>query len=152
MGLGTKIADFMGGSIFKEVKELALAYLPPSVSPEKRAEFELRMNELQIQKQAEAARVMYDTLQAELRDTQSAREAHKMSKMPAVITVMLTLMVCGLLYALMEVNLEQGNREIAIGLFGIVFSQWAASIQYWVGTTRSSSEKNQLLANSTPDK
>lgn len=150
MGVATSIADFLGGSVFKEAKDLITEYWPPDVSPEKRAEFDAKFQELQNQKQNEAAQIAAQTLSTELADTQNARATHQLSNMPAVITMMLTAMVCGLLYTITQVDLTPGNREIAIGLFGIVFANWGACIQFWVGTTRSSAEKSQIIAQSSP--
>ena len=45
-----KITNLLGGSVFKEVKELAMAYFPPDMSPEKKLEFELKSTELANQR------------------------------------------------------------------------------------------------------
>lgn len=152
MSIGSKIADFVGKSIFKEAKELITQYWPPDVSPEKRAEFEIQMRELEIKKTSEAMNFELETLKTELSDTQNARAAHQHSIMPSVITVMLTAMACGLLWAIFFVEIPDSSQNLAYSLFGSVFTLWGASVQFWIGTTRSSSEKNKLLAESTPPK
>lgn len=148
MNLLTKITDFVGGGLFKEVKELVTAYLPPDVSPEKRAEFELALQELQARKQHEAAQIAVEQLKLELTDTQDARKNHVNSNMPALITIMLTVMVCGLLYAVINVDIRDSSKELAFTLFGTVFTLWGSSIAYWVGTTRGSAIKNDIIAKS----
>jgi len=148
MNFLSKITDFVGGSLFKEIKETALAYFPPDVSPEQRAAFELAMQELQAKKQHEAAQLALEQLKTELADTQDARKAHGQSIMPAVITVMLTVMVCGLLYAVINANIQESSKELAFTLFGTVFTLWGSSIAYWVGTTRGSAIKSDIIAKS----
>lgn len=84
-----------------------------------------------------------DTLKAELWDTANARRSHQYSKMPATITIMLTVMVAGLLWAIFNESLPGGHADLAMMMFGQVFTLWGASITYWVGTTRSSAEKDR---------
>lgn len=148
MSIAEKIASFVGGSIFKEAKELITTYWPPDVSPEKRAEFDLKMQELEARKTNEAAAIALDQLKTELNDTQDARKAHSLSNMPAVITVMLTVMVCGLLYSVIFLDIKEGSKELAFALFGTVFTLWSSSISYWVGTTRNGAVKTDIIARS----
>jgi len=122
--------------------------LPPDVSPEKRAEFELALQELQSRKEREAAQIALEQLKTELADTQDARKAHNQSIMPSVITIMLTCMVCGLLYAVISVDIRDSSKELAFTLFGTVFTLWGSSVAYWVGTTRGSAIKNDIIARS----
>jgi len=86
-----------------------------------------------------------DTLEAELKDKANARAAHKGSYMPAAITVLMTSIVGGLLFMLFSVELPASNREVAFMLFGQASALWGASVTYWVGTTRSSAEKNKII-------
>ena len=148
MNLLTKLTEFVGGSLFKEAKAIINEYWPPDVSPEKRAEFEMRMQELEARKQAEAQQIALDQLKTELADTQDARRAHQLSNMPALITVMLTVMVCGLLYAVINVDIKDESKELAFALFGTVFTLWGTSISYFVGTTRGSAIKSDIIAKS----
>jgi hypothetical protein len=71
MNLLSKITDFVGGSLFKEIKETALAYFPPDASPEQRAALEMALQELQAKKQHEAAQIALEQLKTELADTQT---------------------------------------------------------------------------------
>jgi hypothetical protein len=84
-----------------------------------------------------------DLVATELGDTQDARKSHKHSNMPAVITIMLTVIVSGLLYTITQTEVIGGNRDLAMMMFGNVFTLWGASITYWVGTTRSSANKDR---------
>jgi hypothetical protein len=80
---------------------------------------------------------------SELADVQNAREQHKHSIMPASICTVLTMIVAGAGYMIMTTAIPDGNKEIAYMLFGQVTALWGASVTYWVGTTRSSAEKDR---------
>lgn len=60
MGVLSKITDFVGGSLFKEIKEGVMSYFPPDLSPQQRAEIELKIEKLAAKKQAEANRMLTD--------------------------------------------------------------------------------------------
>lgn len=148
MAIADKIASFVGGSIFKEAKDLITTYWPPDVSPEKRAEFDFKLQELEARKTHEASEIALEQLKTELGDTQDARKSHSLSSMPAVITVLLTLMASGLLYSVIFFDIKDGSKELAFTLFGTVFTLWSTSISYWVGTTRSGAVKTDIIARS----
>ena len=71
-------------------------------------------------------------------DKQHARDTHKDSKMPAVNTFMLTLMVTGLGAAILLLKLEPIQRELLMLLLGAVLREWGGSLGYWHGASRSS--------------
>ncbi len=54
------VTDFVGGGIFKEIKETVLAYLPPDITPLQKAELELKVQALLNTKQTEADRILFD--------------------------------------------------------------------------------------------
>jgi hypothetical protein len=58
MGWLTKVADFVGGSLFKEIKEGVLAYFPPDMTPQQKAELELKVQQLLHEKELEANRII----------------------------------------------------------------------------------------------
>lgn len=145
MGILSKVAEFVGGDVFKSAKDLITEYWPPDVSPEKRAELDIKLAELAAQKAREAGELANAQLALELQDTQQARTAHQHSIMPAIVTILLTIMCSGLLYAVIYVDIKAGGKEIALTLFGSTFALWSAAIQYWVGTTRGSQEKDRVM-------
>ena len=53
MGMLDKLADALGGSVVQEVAGLVRDYFPPDMSPEKRAELDMRLQELEIRKRAQ---------------------------------------------------------------------------------------------------
>ena len=56
MSMLGKLTDFVGGSLFKEIKEGVMAYFPPDMSPQQKAEAELNIERVLHDKQVEANR------------------------------------------------------------------------------------------------
>lgn len=130
------VSDAVGGDV---KDESALAGLVSGADPDlmlkiRQADnaFKIRMRELDVEIDS-----------AELRNQEHAREQHKHSPMPAVVTVMMTLIVTALLWALFYMEIPEGNRDVAYMLFGQATALWGSSVMYWVGTTRQSAEKDR---------
>ncbi|QSM00587.1 TMhelix containing protein [Oceanospirillum phage vB_OliS_GJ44] len=105
----------------------------------------LKLKQLEADEAENLRKYQFNVLDAELKDKQSAREAHKHNHMPAVICVALTFLVGAGAYLLFSVVIPEGNKEIAYLLFGTLLAKWGDSIAYWVGTTRSSAEKTKMI-------
>lgn len=137
--VGSLIASALG--VDNNAKSVSLALQSPEAAS-KLAEIELtHAHEFRSLALTEARK----TLVAELKDTQNARENHKHSKMPAIIVIMLTVIVAGLLVAIFTSNIPQGHANMAMMMFGWVFALWGSAISYFVGTTRSSADKNKFF-------
>lgn len=80
------------------------------------------------------------------RDRQHARDSFKDSMMPAILSVALTLMIGLIVYLLFYVEVAPGAKDVLFVLLGYVAKEWGGAMQYWFGTTRSSSEKTKLLS------
>ena len=50
MSILGKLTDIVGGSLFKEAKDIVMAYWPPEASPEKKLEIQARLNEIELTK------------------------------------------------------------------------------------------------------
>jgi hypothetical protein len=105
----------------------------------------LKLKELQDRNIENLERLSLDRLATELADTQNARMNHKMSRMPAVICVVLTLIVAVSLGFILYFPVPESNSDLVHYMFGQVTALWGASVTYWVGTTRSSAEKTRLM-------
>ena len=145
MSLLDKLTDFVGGGLFKEAKELIKEYWPPDLSPEKRAELEMRLNELESNKEIRLAELAQDEFKTEADDKKNARAEHKQSYMPALLSLLLTCFIAGIVWLLFYVTMPDGSKEVLFMLLGIVVKEWGGSMQYWFGTTRGSEEKTRLL-------
>lgn len=106
----------------------------------------LKVKQFELENEQHIRELAFKTLQVELSDKANARNVHKDSRMPAVITVLMTMIVGVLLVALFRTEIPDGNQDVAFMLFGQAVTLWGASVTYWVGTTRSSSDKSRLLA------
>jgi len=60
MSILTKITDFVGGSLFKEIKDGIVTYFPPDLSPQQKAEAEIKIQEFLHKKEIEANAVLND--------------------------------------------------------------------------------------------
>lgn len=75
MSILAKVTSFLGGSLFKEIKEGVMAYLPPDLSPTQKAEIELKVQamlhekELETNKQLNEAAAQLDRRIAEQEGT-----------------------------------------------------------------------------------
>ena len=56
-----KIANFVGGSLFKEIKDGVMSYFPPDMNPQEKAEAELKIQEFLHRKQIEANEILNDS-------------------------------------------------------------------------------------------
>ena len=145
MNILSKITDFVGGGLFKEAKELIKDYWPPDISPDKRAEFEQKLQELEHEKEIKLAELAQAELQTVADDKKNARMEHKLSIMPSMLSVLLTAFIAAIIYLLFYVQMPEGSKEVLFMMLGIVIKEWGGSMQYWFGTTRSSAEKNTMF-------
>ena len=60
MSFLSKVTDFVGGSLFKEIKEGVMSYFPPDMSPQQKAEAEMKVQEFLHRKEVEANKVLTD--------------------------------------------------------------------------------------------
>lgn len=58
MNILAELSTFFGGSFFKEIKETMLAYFPPDMTPQQKAEAELKIQEMLHEKQLQANKVL----------------------------------------------------------------------------------------------
>ena len=98
------------------------------------ADFKVKMKEIGV-----------DVFKLENADRASARVNHRDSTMPAILCLLLTAMVTAGSYALIVMVIPPDNSNILYMVFGQVLTAWAASIAYWVGTTKGSSDKSKQL-------
>ena len=86
-------------------------------------------------------------------DRDSAREMQKStrSKMPATLTLIVTIGFFGTLAALFAMPELKESAPLMI-MLGQLSAAWAACIAFYVGTTAGSKDKTELLAQSPPSK
>lgn len=105
----------------------------------------LKLKTLESEERKHLQEMQLETLRAELADVQSAREAHKSHWMPSAITLALTLMVCAMGALLVAFPVPAENKDMSVYLFGQITGTFTTAVAYWIGTSRSSHEKNRLF-------
>lgn len=73
------------------------------------------------------------------------------SKMPAILTIMVTVGFFGVLTALLAMPELKAN-EIVLVMVGQLSAVWGACVAFYVSTTFNSANKTKMLAESLPGK
>jgi hypothetical protein len=119
------------------------------MSPEQIAS--IKLAELDFKKFTETNKIDVMRLEAGDRDSARKMQIATQSKMPAILTIMVTCGFFGVLVALLMKPDLKAN-EIVLVMVGQLSAVWGACVAFYVSTTYSSANKNQLLANSAPAK
>jgi hypothetical protein len=90
---------------------------------------------------------------AEVKDRDSARQMQiaTHSKMPAILTILVTVGFFGVL-GLLFANPELKANEVMMIMVGQLSAIWGTCVAFYTGTTFNSAKKDVLLANSSPAK
>lgn len=105
----------------------------------------VKLREIELNHKADLERIALETTKAELADKQNARDNHKHSGMPAILSVALSLVIVVIIYLLFYSEPPTGSKDVLFMVLGVVIKEWGGSMQYWFGTTRSSAEKSRLI-------
>jgi len=135
--VGALIAQALGTSSEPEAIMAAIKKDPDAL---------LKIKQLEAQEREHIREMQLQTLQAELADVQSARAAHKDHWMPATITNVLALMVAVMAVALLTHAVPAENKDMAVYLFGQITGTFTTAVAYWIGTSRSSHNKDKWRA------
>lgn len=110
---------------------------------------EIRKLEMTYQAQERERGFKYAELVFKDIDSARAMQIATHSKMPAVITVLVTVGFFAIL-ALLFFHPELRGNEIVMVMVGQLSAVWASCTSFYVGTTFGSANKNALLAQSGP--
>ena len=92
MGVLSKVTDFVGGGLFKEIKDGIMSYFPPDLTPLQLAEIEKGMQDILHQKQIEANRVLNETsVQLDTRIKEQEGTAKDLKSIPIIGTIIIFL-------------------------------------------------------------
>mgnify|MGYP001112910583 CR=1 FL=1 len=92
MSFLSKLTDFVGGSLFKEIKEGVMSYFPPDMSPQQKAEAEMKIQEFLHRKEVEANKVLTDAAaQLDKRISEQEGTASDLKGIPFFGTIVLFL-------------------------------------------------------------
>lgn len=123
--------------------KIAKAFTAGQLTPE--ALEKIKLLELDYQNQEKERGFKYAELA--FKDVGSARQMQiaTHSKMPAVLTVMVTVGFFGIL-SLLFFHPELKGNEIVMVMVGQLSAVWAGCVTFYTGTTYSSASKNAMLA------
>lgn len=134
--VGSLIASTLGTAADPEAVMAKIQADPAVLMQIKQLESDERKHLLEMQTK---------TLQLELADVQSARNSHVGHWMPAAITIVLGMMAMAIMYALVYMPVPDNNRDLAINYGGQILGLLTAAVTYWIGTSRSSANKDAAL-------
>jgi len=149
--LGTALGGPMAGAALKmlsstllgkeDADEAEMAAFISTASPEQLLKIKNMDREFELQ----MAAIGVDIFRLEQQGRADARANHKGHFMPTLICISLTLVVTAIAIGLMVMAIPERNEGILNMIIGQVLTAWIGSIAYWVGTTKSSSDKNKML-------
>jgi gluconate kinase len=99
------------------------------------------------QSHVELQRIYLQEYKADLVDRQSARQTHKDHWMPTALVFMLFSLVAAVLWVLFYGPEMNDNRDIINYLIGQLIAMFAASVAYWVSSTKGSKDKDKAINN-----
>jgi len=95
MSVISKLTNFVGGSLFREIKETAMAYFPPKATEAERLQFELAFQDAMIEKQLKVQEMAGEaTRQLDERIAQQEGTAKDLMQLPALGRLILFLRGC----------------------------------------------------------
>lgn len=141
LGVGEKTTDAL--------KQALAGATPDQMLALKKADqdFSVRMQELGF-KNVETL----ENIAAGDRDSARKMQMSVPSRMPAILTTFVWGLFAITLVVLFIVAIPSGNRDLIVYMCGQLAGAAMACLAFWVGTTRQSENKTNLLAQSTPGK
>lgn len=84
------------------------------------------------------------------RDSARRREMEVKDKMPAILATVLTIGFFGAVAYLLRFGFPEGNKDVIVYMLGSLNTAWLGAMAYYFSTSRSSKQKDLIIANSTP--
>lgn len=154
-GLATKalstLAEKLGAS---EATVGAITQAVAGATPEQMLSLKQADQAFSLQMQALGFKQVVDleTLAAGDRADARKMQVTKPSPIPAVLSLLVTAGYFAILIGMMVGWFKVSDSQALLIMLGSLGTAWGSVMAFWFGTTRSSSEKNLLLANSAPAK
>lgn len=111
-----------------------------AIKADPEAAAKLRIAELE--NKTELQKIAVELAKYEIADKQNARKENKHSKVPAILSGVLSAVIIGIIYMLFYTVVPDGSKDVLFMLLGVVVKEWGGAMQYWFGTTRSSANKD----------
>lgn len=87
-----------------------------------------------------------EKIAADDRDSARKMQTATRSRMPAILTCGVGVAFVAVLMALFWVDIPDGNRDVVVYMCGQLAAAFAACLAFWVGTTRQSENKTEIIA------
>jgi len=110
---------------------------------------QLKNAEIEFKKYCMEHEINLEKVAAADRDSARKMQMVTQSKMPAILTLMITLGFFGVLGWMMYDDNVVNSPPLLI-MLGSLGTAWTGACAFWFGTTKGSADKNNLLAQSTP--
>jgi|GEM_PF-589647 len=93
----------------------------------------------------ELQRIALQREQANLADTQKAREENKDHWMPALLSIFLFLLFSAVNFALFKWAIPEGNRDLIVYLAGQISGFVATVVVYWLGASKGGEDQTKFI-------
>lgn len=105
------------------------------------------LQEAEYNFQAKLKELDVDILALEQKDRDSARgmQMKTKSKVPAVLSITITLGFFGVLYSMLVGGVPEGEKDVLLVMLGALGTAWANVCQYWFGSSTGSKDKTELM-------
>lgn len=140
LGLSDKTVD--------SVKQALAGVTPEQMLALKQADqnFALQMQALGFKNVADM-----EAIAAGDRDSARRMQTAKPSPVPALLTCFVVGAFTATLVLLLKFDVPATNRDIVVYMIGQLSGGFTSALAFWLGTTRDSGRKTELLAQSTPN-
>ncbi|HTH11919.1 MAG TPA: hypothetical protein VMA55_20300 [Acidovorax sp.] len=110
----------------------------------------VKLAEIEFQKFLKDHDIKLEQVHAEDRADARKMAALTRSPIPAVLSLLVTLGYFGVLVGMMTDVLNVKDSQALLIMLGSLGTAWGMVMAFWFGTTRSSSEKNEIIARNQP--
>lgn len=135
IGLGAVVSSIMGKVLGQPVQDLEEAAQAILGDPEATMEFRSRLKDAEIKE-----------LEIRAKDTQSARNILAHSIGPIVISTLIAVAFSTLVFMVMFVSIPAGSQAVAYMLMGSLATAFTQVLNFWLGTSVGSKEKDSTIA------
>lgn len=113
---------------------------------------QVKLAEIEFQKFLKDNAIKLEEVHASDRADARKMQTASKSPMPAILSIMVTAGYFGVLLGMMTEALSVRDSQALLIMLGSLGTAWGMVMAFWFGTTKGSSEKNELLARSQPVK
>ena len=131
----------------ESIQQAIAGATPEQMLALKKAEqdFQLQLKELDIKSVADLEKIAADD-----RNSARNREIALKDRIPALLSLLVTIGFFGLLGYMLKYQIPSNNRDILNVMLGSLGTAWIAIITYYFGSSAGSARKSELLAQAPP--